>query len=95
MTPTEARASSPLLTRGVVSRRLGLTYATLRVYERHLGDLLDLRDGPLKQGANPTVVYTVRSMNLVREAIVIKRRGLPYSLLRDYFLGLLVPGNLR
>jgi hypothetical protein len=65
---------------------LGLTYATLRVYERALGDLLQVR-----QGKNRTIYYSASAVRLLASAIRAKRRGIPYSLLREYFLGLLVP----
>lgn len=73
------------------ARLAGITYATLRVYERHLGGLLDLRPGPRKQGARETVTYTVGALAVLHAAVAVKRRGLPFTLLRDYFSGRLVP----
>lgn len=74
------------LTRRDVARQLGLTYSTLRVYERHLGELLELSSGP-----NRTVLYGPRALELVREAIALKRRGLPFTKLTEYFRGDLRP----
>jgi DNA-binding transcriptional MerR regulator len=73
-------------TRRRVARELGLTYSTLRVYERHLVDLLVLSQGP-----NRTTLYDVASVDLLREAVALKKEGLPFSKLRDYFRGRLAP----
>lgn len=73
-------------TRREVADELGLTYSTLRVYERHLGELLELSQGP-----NRTTLYPEGAVRLLAEAIHRKREGLPFSKLKDYFRGRLAP----
>lgn len=73
-------------TRKEVADRLGLTYSTLRVYERHLGDLLDLR-----LGSNRTTLYGTEALETLERAVELKRQGLPFSKLLEYFRGDLAP----
>jgi DNA-binding transcriptional MerR regulator len=77
---------SNTLTRREVAQELGLTYSTLRVYERHLGGLLQL-----SQGANRTTLYGCEAVELLGQAVELKRKGLPFSKLVQYFRGELTP----
>lgn len=74
------------LTRREVAQELGLTYSTLRVYERHLEGLLELSQGP-----NRTTLYTPEALSLLQRAVDLKRQGLPFSKLVEYFRGELSP----
>jgi len=69
-------------TRRDVARSLGISYSTLRVYERHMGELL-----PLFQGSNRTTLYSPEAVQILQEAVTLKREGLPFSKLKDYFRG--------
>lgn len=77
------------MTRREVAQELGLTYSTLRVYERHLGDLLSLSQGP-----NRTTLYDQEALDLLGRAVDLKRQGLPFSKLVEYFQGDLAPEAL-
>ncbi len=68
------------------ARELGLTYSTLRVYERELEGLL-----PLAKGPNRTTLYTTGALEVLRRAVELKRSGLPFSKLSEYFHGQLAP----
>lgn len=77
-------------TRREAADELGLTYSTLRVYERHLGDLLVLSQGP-----NRTTLYDSEALDLLQRAVELKRQGLPFSKLVQYFRGELAPEATR
>ena len=78
--------TSPTRTRREVAEELGVTYATLRVYERHLEGLILLTQGP-----NRTTLYDAEALELMRRAIELKRSGLPFAKLVEYFRGELAP----
>ncbi len=73
-------------TRREVADRLGVTYATLRVYERHLDGMIVLSQGP-----NRTTLYNEEAFDLMERAIELKRSGLPFAKLEEYFRGELAP----
>lgn len=73
-------------TRREAADELGVTYSTLRVYERHLEGVVSLTQGP-----NRSTLYDQDALDLMRRAIERKRSGLPFSKLGEFFLGELAP----
>jgi DNA-binding transcriptional MerR regulator len=76
------------MTRREAAEALGVTYSTLRVYERHLAGVISLSQGP-----NRTTLYDEQALDLMRRAIDRKRSGLPFSKLEPFFRGELAPAE--
>lgn len=71
-----------ILDRRTVARELGLTYSTLRVYEKNLEGVL-----PRAKGANRTTLFDGEAIRILRTAIGLKKSGWPFSKLAEHFRG--------
>jgi DNA-binding transcriptional MerR regulator len=63
------------------ARLLGLTYATLRVYEKNLGDLIQPTTGK-----NRTTLFSAKDIVVLRAAITLKNQGYRHNQIRDELL---------
>lgn len=69
-----------LTDRRFAAKALGLSYSTLRVYEKSLGEILRPQT---RRGSNRTTLFTQEGMEILAKAVQLKKSGWPFGKLAE------------